>query len=73
MIWAVIGSVMTISNLSLKSLSEDELIDRYNSQAQFTVGSLDLYLEELRHREICGLLEALRGGDGGVQQDRVVP
>ena len=47
---------------TLKSLSEAELIDRYNSQAQFTVGSLDLYLEELRHREICGLLEALRGG-----------
>lgn len=51
---------MSVSYETLKGMSEQELIDRYNEQAGWTAGSLDLYAEELRHREICGLLNALR-------------
>ena len=45
----------------LKGLSNEQLIDRYNEQAHYTGASADFYLEELRHRELCRLLEAYRG------------
>jgi len=41
----------------LKGLSNEQLIDRYNEQAHYTGTSAEFYLEELRHRELCRLLE----------------
>ncbi len=51
---------MSVSYETLKTMSEQELVDRYNDQAGWTAESLESYGEELRHREICGLLKALR-------------
>ena len=45
---------------NLKALSNEQLIDRYNEQAYYTGPSAEFYLEEIRHRELCRLLEARR-------------
>ena len=51
---------MSVSYQTLKAMSEADLVDRYNEQAGWTAESLELYAEELRHREICGLLNSMR-------------
>jgi len=48
-----------------KGLSNEQLIDRYNEQAHYTGASADFYREELRHRELCRLLEARLGNRSG--------
>ena len=45
--------------LDLKSLTKEELIQRHDEETLYTAGSVDHYLAELRHREICELLEKL--------------
>lgn len=51
---------MSVTYQTLKAMSEEDLVDRYNTQAGWTAESLDLFAEELRHRELCGLLQAMR-------------
>lgn len=59
---------MSVSYETLKAMSEEDLVDRYNTQAGWTAESLDLYAEELRHRELCGLLKAMHA-DLGAQAE----
>ena len=51
---------MSVSYQTLKAMSEEDLVDRYDEQAGWTAESLELYAEELRHREICRLLKSIR-------------
>lgn len=50
---------MAVSYEKLKSMTTEELIEGYNDQAGYVAGSLDYYLDELRHREVCALLKTL--------------
>ena len=43
-------------------MSVDELVEGYDRRAAHTATSLDYFMEELRHREIRGLLESLKEG-----------
>lgn len=52
-------------------MSEEDLVDRYNTQAGWTAESLEFYAEELRHREICRLLKAIRADLSGQPGARV--
>lgn len=50
---------MAVSYEKLKSMTTEELIEGYNGQARYVAGSLDYYVDELRHREVCVLLRTL--------------
>ena len=41
---------MAVSYEKLKSMTTEELIEGYNGQAGYVAGSLDYYVDELRHR-----------------------
>ena len=50
---------MAVSYERLKSMTTEELIEGYNSQAVYVAGSLNYYVDELRHREVSELLQTL--------------
>lgn len=50
---------MAVSYEKLKSMTTEELIEGYNDQAGYVAGSLDYYVNEIRHREVCALLRTL--------------
>ena len=50
---------MAVSYEKLKSMTTEELIEGYNGQAGYVAGSLDYYVDGLRHREVCALLRTL--------------
>ena len=50
---------MALQYNKLKSLSREELIERYDREAHMVPSSLSTYTLELNHRELCGLLMAL--------------
>ena len=50
---------MAVSYEKLKSMTTEELIEGYNGQAAYVAGSLNYYVDELRHREVCALLKIL--------------
>ena len=57
---------MAVSYEKLKSMTTEELIEGYNGEARYVSGSLDYYIEELRHREVCTLLRTLHQDLAGI-------